>query len=271
MDISNQTSTWLFSDLDGTLIPLDSNPQNNDDLKTLADLLTAKNIGLAYVTGRHLSSAVDAKDQFDLPIPSFIICDVGTTIAVQDPNQSWVSLCEYQQQLELLTEGWTADRLIETIPAIDGVRLQESEKQGPFKISFYAQQSKLRQATALIRETLDRSNAPYSIIESVDPFTGDGLIDLLPVSVNKAYAARWLAQHLEISYEDSVIFSGDSGNDTAALTSGCRSILVGNADRSLASSISATMQTRNEESLLYLAKDSASSGVLEGVSHFVAQ
>ena len=143
--------------------------------------------------------------------------------------------------------------------------LQESEKQGEFKISYYAPAEKLADLNDLCQQQLNALAAPYCTISSVDPFTNDGLIDFLPVGVDKAYAGRWLAGRIGIDYEKSVIYAGDSGNDLAALTSGCRAILVGNAADSLREKI----QKLPNGDRVYFASQTSSSAVLEGVRHFL--
>lgn len=266
----NRKPKWLFSDLDGTLIPLDSKVANNRDLIALGNLLTQSGIGLAYVTGRHLSSALDAKLEYDLPTPSYIVCDVGTTIAAPETDGLWLPMSPYQQQLASLTAGWNPQKVIDGVASVDALRLQEPEKQSQFKISFYTDQHTMANSVVKIQQWIEHSKAPYSIIDSVSPFTGDGLIDLLPKNVDKGYAARWLANHLAISFEDSVVFAGDSGNDTAALTSGCRAILVGNADQQVAETIQRMMDEKGAAARLFLSSTHATSGVLEGIRHFLA-
>ena len=155
-------------------------------------------------------------------------------------------------------------RLQQDLKLPSGLRLQEPEKQGEFKISFYVDANELSDIGQECQRQLDISNAPYGIISSVDPFNGDGLIDFLPSGVDKASAARWLAGHLEANYEQEVVYAGDSGNDFAALTSGCRSILVGNADRSLAQQIQALPVAEQ----VFLSDKTASSAVLEGIRRY---
>jgi hydroxymethylpyrimidine pyrophosphatase-like HAD family hydrolase len=72
--------TLLATDLDGTLIPLDGEPQNRQDLQTLAALLERLGVALIYVTGRHLESVERAIDEHQMPRPDWLICDVGTSI-----------------------------------------------------------------------------------------------------------------------------------------------------------------------------------------------
>ena len=103
----------------------------------------------------------------------------------------------------------------------------------------------------------------------VDPFTGEGLIDFLPQGVSKDYALRWWVEHTGRD-EQTILFAGDSGNDLAALTAGYRSIVVANADESVAQAVSDAHQNAGWEDRLFLAQKPATSGVLEGLRHFQA-
>lgn len=259
---------WLFTDLDGTLIPLDGNQQNVHDLQALKLVLKEQNIGLVFITGRHIQSACNAMEEYSLPNPVWIICDVGTTVveasAMKNDSDGNHANQDYVRELADKTSGWDSARLQTDLQLPPDLRLQESEKQGEFKISFYADATQLTALTQQCQQQLDVTKAPYGIISSVDPFTGDGLIDFLPTGVDKAFAARWLARRLNLNYEREVIYAGDSGNDLAALTSGCRSILVGNADRSIADQI----QNMPVAERVFFSSQSATSGVLEGVRYF---
>lgn len=259
---------WLFTDLDGTLIPLDGNQRNVQDLQTLKRVLNERNIGLVFVTGRHFQSACQALKEYSLPAPQWIICDVGTTIVdasemEKSPNRDYANL-DYVDELAAKTSGWDSQRLQLELRLPSDLRLQESKKQGDFKISFYADATRLSDLTKRCQQQLDISKAPYGIVSSVDPFTGDGLIDFLPTGVDKAFAARWLARRLGLDYEGKVIYAGDSGNDLAALTSGCRSILVGNADQAIAKQI----QSLPISQQVFFSDEEATSGVLQGIRRF---
>ncbi len=226
---------WLFTDLDGTLIPLEGDQQNVEDLASLTRLLIEKHIGLAFVTGRHRSSAVSAIAEFDLPTPQWVVSDVGTRVS-EYRDGDCVSRDDYRSQLLSICNQWTAESLIEALSKTDeftSIRLQEAEKQGEFKVSFYAEAGQLEPLCSQYRDVLQRLDAPFIIVSSVDPFTGDGLIDFLPTGVDKAFACKWLAEKLDLQFDRDITYAGDSGNDLAALTSGCRAVLVGNASDAL--------------------------------------
>jgi hydroxymethylpyrimidine pyrophosphatase-like HAD family hydrolase len=94
-----------------------------------------------------------------------------------------------------------------------------------------------------------------------------GLIDVLPIGVSKAYALLWLSSHADFS-PDEVIYSGDSGNDYAAMVSGFRTIIVGNGTPDLINKVKQKLKQRNLTERLFIAEGEATTGVLEGCRHF---
>lgn len=263
----------LATDLDGTLIPLEEESENSKDLFKLGNLITERSASLVFVTGRHFSSVMNAIAQYSLPTPDWILCDVGTSIlqrnaSYDEGSHNGFRLTEaYHSHLAQIVDGFEHSILQDRIPPTEGLRLQEQEKQGPYKLSYYADATLLDELVDDLQSRLRDWNAPWSIISSVDPFNGDGLVDLLPKTVSKAHALDWWANHAGLPSE-SIVFAGDSGNDHAALTAGYKSIVVGNADRRLAESVAAAHKQQGWDGRLYLASRSATSGVLEGCQNY---
>ncbi|MCA9007172.1 MAG: HAD-IIB family hydrolase [Planctomycetaceae bacterium] len=257
----------LATDLDGTLIPLNQDPQNQSDLHVLTEQFQARGNSLIFVTGRHFESVSQAINDFQLPVPEWIICDVGTSIFQRQESGEFTLVTAYQDYQDQIITAMSIDTLREQLATIDGLRLQEAVKQGRFKLSFYADADQLETLVDRVQDLLTETDAPYSIIHSVDPFNGDGLIDLLPATVSKALALEWWTRNHNYNPAN-IVFSGDSGNDLAALTAGYRTILVGNADRQLAQRVFNLHQSSGWKNRLYLAKGTATSGVLEGCRWF---
>jgi maltooligosyltrehalose trehalohydrolase len=256
----------LATDLDGTLIPLTDQPRNRTDLRILADELPAHGVQLVFVTGRHFTSVENAIEVHDLPSPAWIICDVGTSI-FRSLNGGYEPIEAYRDHLDKTTNTMPIDELGSLFDSLDGLQLQESEKQGRFKRSYYADAAHIDKLVVAMWRKLDAVDAPYSIIHSVDPFTGEGLIDLLPAAASKAYALTWWARQLGIGAGD-IVFAGDSGNDLAALTAGYRTIVVGNAERGLARKVFDAHRSNGQRGRLFLASPPATSGVLAGCRWF---
>lgn len=256
----------LATDLDGTLIPLENQSDNEQDLSLLAERLTTQQVTLTFVTGRHLASVQDAIQRYSLPQPDWVICDVGTSIYQRQGDQFHIAN-PYVQHLQAIVGEYSTTVVRQKFSAWDALRLQEPEKQGTFKLSFYCDAKQVKSLIQMLRQALAEHTMPYNVIGSVDPFNGDGLIDLLPANVSKAHALQWWINHTGQTHEQTV-FAGDSGNDLAALTAGYRTIVVGNADRALAETVRAHFENCHQLERLYLAKKTATSGVLAGCQHF---
>ena len=256
----------LATDLDGTLIPLDNQPENARDLSLLGEQLRSNQVTLTFVTGRHLASVEDAIKQHSLPTPDWVICDVGTSIYHHEQGDFHLAN-PYVEHLQSIVGEYSTKAVREKFSTWNQLRPQEEEKQGTFKLSFYCDAKEVETLVANIRSTLGEHDIPYNVIGSVDPFNGDGLIDLLPANVSKAYALQWWTRHTGMANEEAV-FAGDSGNDLAAMTAGYRTIVVGNADRALANTVRAHFEECQQLERLFLAEKTATSGVLAGCQHF---
>lgn len=252
----------LATDLDGTLVPLDGSPEHRSDLKALERELSEADASLVFVTGRHLGSVRKVIRHAPLPSPTWILCDVGTTICRVDDGRTIPSK-DYVDRLSEVSQGVPLASVHADLERIEGLRVQEEEKLGPFKLSFYCDGKRVQELTDRVEARLAELDVPYSVVSSVDPFNGDGLIDVLPRGVNKAFALQWWRERQGLR-DRSVIYAGDSGNDWDALVAGYRTILVGNACRNLAQRVVERHAASGWTDRLYLARKSATSGVLEG-------
>lgn len=268
----------LATDLDGTLIPLDGEMQNEIDLQKLKSALRQHEIEIIFVTGRHIESVQHAINEKGLPVPEFIIADVGSSIYRRQACQSdhdnsaappiWQPLPEYRQSLDAIMSEPQRAAIFETVSQFQEVTPQEDEKQGRHKISFYVDAEKLKSVNDLICSSLEASKLPFSIISSVDPFNGDGLIDVLPPQVTKSFALKWLIDFKSLTHQD-VVFAGDSGNDYAAMVGGFNTIVVGNAPKPLKEKVAQHFNQQNSNTKLITPSGRATSGVLQGVEAFL--
>ncbi|QDT12172.1 Mannosylfructose-phosphate phosphatase [Planctomycetes bacterium K23_9] len=256
--------------MDGTFIPLEGNADNVRDLAVLGQQMNRHQIDLVYVTGRDFALVNDAIDTYQLPAPMWVICDVGAAIYHRGESGDYDLLAEYRSHLSRIVATVGTAALLEPFSEIAGLRKQEESKQSEFKLSFYADAKHLDKTAGLLQNLVSEMKLPYEMIASVDPFTGDGLIDLLPRGVSKASALDWWAKHVGC-HRQSIVFSGDSGNDLAALTAGYRSIVVGNASASLIEKVQQKHRSSAWDNRLHVAQASATSGVLEGLEHFLSQ
>lgn len=263
----------LATDLDGTLIPLDLAPESDQQLalREISFQVQTHSLDLVFVTGRHRTSVTEVSREKNLPIPSWLICDVGTTILYSnrksDSEIDFSPVALFQDHLFEISGGVLASQVVERIPICPGLELQEPEKQGRFKLSYYCEAQRLEEHRRWLATVLQQEGLAYQIVSSIDPFNNDGLIDLLPHGINKATALHWWAQYAGRS-PASIIYAGDSGNDFAALASDFRAIIVGNATESLVKSVKDIREQHGTLEQLYVARSSATAGVLEGCRWF---
>lgn len=255
----------LATDLDGTLIPLEGEPQNREDLETLACLFAQANRTLVYATGRSFDSVMEAISQIPLPEPDWIVCDVGSRI-MHHEGVEWREMTAYDQHLNEITAGISRIEVEKILAGIDRLTLQVAEHQTEVKISYECESEQLE---AILAEVASRiEGLPYTSMGSLDPFRDCGLIDVMPGRVSKAYALIWLTAHADFT-SDEMIYAGDSGNDLAALAAGFHATVVANASEGLADKVAALQKERSiPADRLYQAKATATSGVLAGCRHF---
>jgi HAD superfamily hydrolase (TIGR01484 family) len=259
----------LATDLDGTLIPSDPLDREKADslaLKHLSQRAIAGEIEIVFVTGRHFQSVMNAVESFHLPRPRWIVCDVGSSL-YQIVGTEYQSIEDYQLHLHEITANRSPSTVASFFTGVDGLRMQEAEKQTVNKLSYYCEAGNLKRCVGSIDDILRKQQLPFSVIHSVDPFDGEGLIDIMPRGVNKAYALQWWCRWQKIDHQR-IVFAGDSGNDFDALTSHFRGILVGNADADLAARIKAHHCDNNTPNQIYHARAAFTAGVLEGCHHY---
>ncbi len=263
----------LATDLDGTLIPLQGEEgqfkANQDSLSWIRQKRELHQLGLVFVTGRPFDSVEQAILEYNLPKPDWIICDVGSSLLGLDKHGCFHPESQFHQTLAEIVGDYSIQILESQLSANVALEKQESEHQTAHKLSYYTAANPLNELTQQLQAQLLKWQAPYSIVSSVDPFSDRGMVDFLPEGVSKAYALNWWAKFTSQDHA-SIIFAGDSGNDYAAMVAGFSTIVVGNADRSLAVDVYQKHQAIDQGNRLYLAKRSATCGVIEGFNWLVS-
>lgn len=275
------TEILLCSDLDRTLIPNGREEESEKARPLLRYLARQPGFRLVYVTGRDEKLIADAIADYDLPMPDYAIGDVGTSIygvSGSPENPEFSPRHDWQEQISRDWQGLRHDDLAELFTDLNELRPQEPEKQNSYKVSYYVDVDADRKALSeTMRRRLEKKNIRASIITSVDEQAGVGLVDILPERATKVHAIRFLIEEFGIP-ESRVVFSGDSGNDLPALTSGLQAVLVKNAAEDVRGEARATVSEKGIESKLYLARGgflemngNYAAGVLEGLVHFLPE
>jgi HAD superfamily hydrolase (TIGR01484 family) len=265
----------LCTDLDRTLLPNGEPPESPGARERFSRFTGRPEVTLAYVSGRHKQLVLDAIAEFDIPLPDYVIGDVGTTI-YSIAHDEWQPWDKWHQEIAPDWAGYDHPALVAIFADLEELRLQEESKQNTFKLSYYTQENVERSTLlATMQQRLDERGINAGLIWSIDDIKHVGLLDLLPGSATKVHAIEFLIRECGFQKER-VVYAGDSGNDLPVLTSPINSVLVANARNDVRAEAVAQASKKNNERSLYLAtgkelgmNGNYSAGILEGVMHFL--
>ncbi len=237
-------------------------------LRQLHEAIDSEWIDLIFVTGRFVASILEAIDEFELPSPDWIIGDVGSSI-YRANNQSpghYDQVGLYRQHLDSICPSAELAAVHRRFATDLPIERQEEVNQGPHKLSYYCDATALDTIVEQMEAMIERDQHPLSMVHSVDPDVGRGMIDVMPRGVNKAYALQWWSDHVDHD-PTRMVYAGDSGNDLAALTSGVRGIVVGNASHDLRRKLDRHGKHLIDQGLIYFSQNGYTTGVVEGARH----
>jgi sucrose-6F-phosphate phosphohydrolase len=264
----------LCTDLDRTLIPNGEEPESPDARPRFRRFTAHPEVTLAYVTGRHQALVREAIREHDLPEPNVVIGDVGTSIFMVTPR-GWEPLADWQKEIGRDWSGFGRERLAEVFADIAALRLQEAEKQAPFKLSYYAPaDTDAERLKSRMSDRLDALGVSASLVWSIDETAAVGLLDVLPAGATKYHAVDFLMRRLGHD-SSTTLFAGDSGNDLEVLVSPIPSVLVANGHPEVREQALRLAAANGHSAQLYCAQGgwsgmngNYSAGILEGIAHF---
>ena len=268
---------FICTDLDRTLLPNGKQAESPEARTIFARLVSRPEVRLAYVSGRNLSLVQEVIQEYSLPLPDFIVGDVGSTI-YQFNGDIWQYYQNWSQEIAADWQGLNSidlQPLFTDIVEISHLTLQEADKQNRFKLSYYLPLDLNNQALQdCMNLRLQEQNIAASLIYSVDEAKGIGLLDILPASATKFHAVDFLRSQLGFDYSNTV-FAGDSGNDLPVLVSKVPSVLVANAHDDIIKKAQLQTQLQGNTQSFYLAKGdflgmngNYSAGILEGIAYY---
>ncbi|MDJ0738754.1 MAG: HAD-IIB family hydrolase [Gammaproteobacteria bacterium] len=265
----------ICTDLDRTLIPNGPQSESPTARERFAHLAAHDSVTLAYVSGRHRALVKQAIANYRLPVPDYVVGDVGTTLYRVDADGAWQHLAQWENAIAADWAGHSRADIKSLLVDISDLRLQESTKQNAFKLSYYVPLHSDRVAlSARIEQRLIDNGIAARQIWSVDEPAGIGLLDVLPARASKLHAIQALMQMQAFTLEDTV-FCGDSGNDIEVLVSPIRAVLVGNAQPEVRDHALQLAEAAGHRDGLYLARGgylgmngNYSGGMLEGIAHY---
>lgn len=280
------TQFLLCTDLDRTLLPNGDHKESPLARKYFASVVSNPQVTLVYVSGRDLGLVEQAIKHFSIPLPDWVIGDVGSSLynlntlpeesikkGVIDPIR-WIRSNAWQKEIALDWPGLSSSEIAKVI-SFDGLVLQEPERQSRHKLSYYLPLNfDFATLRPKIETTLKDIGARSSLIYSVDEQAQLGLLDVLPQGATKLHAVEFLMQQLSVPAANTV-FAGDSGNDLPVLVSSVPSVLVANAHPDVIREAKTCSRLHNTAELLYIAKGNFmgmngnySAGILEGLVHY---
>jgi HAD superfamily hydrolase (TIGR01484 family) len=268
-------SILICTDLDRTLLPNGRHPESTEARVVFTRLVLRPEVTLAYVSGRHRGLVEEAIREYKLPLPNWVIGDVGTTIYKVTTREEWLHWPAWEQDIAVDWRGLTASDLLPLFTDLPSLQLQEESKQNRYKLSYYlplsADVGALQQEMSLRLET---QNLAASLIYSIDEATSVGLLDVLPAHATKLHAVEFLMHQQGFDYSNTV-FAGDSGNDLPVIASAVPSVLVANADSLVIEQAKIQALQQGTMSAFYLAQGdflgmngNYNAGILEGVAHY---
>lgn len=236
-------------------------------MRAFGRAVAAAGLPLAYVTGRHLALALDGIAGAGLPWPGVLSCDVGTRLWVRTPDGGYAADPDFDAEMRRALGGVRLADVAEQLRHIACLRRQPAEQQGEFKLSYDVPAAQPAEAPDLVRAALAREGLTLQVVDSLDPVTGDGLLDVLPAGAGKHRTLAFLERRFGLD-ERGLVFAGDSGNDRDALLGPWLGILVGNAPAALAEELQRETARLGQAERLYVAAAPGVRGVLEGCRHF---
>ena len=264
----------ICTDLDRTLIPNGPQPVCPQAMPLFRKLVSRAEIKLAYVTGRDKKLVMDAIARFNLPAPDYAVTDVGSTV-YNIQSGRWLRLIKWDQRICRDWKGKNRNELAVFLSDLTQCQLQEEEKQGRYKLSYYVP---LDINPEVLTDEIQLRIKPHgfqiNIIWSIDEQKKTGLLDILPASADKREAIEFLMKTRSFDY-DRTVFAGDSGNDRAVLLSPINSILVANASPEFKLQLQARVDKTVSSKHLYIARGgylnmngNYAAGILEGINHY---
>ncbi len=265
----------LCTDLDRTLIPNGPQPESPQARNYFRRPCESPKLTLAYVSGRHRSLVQNAIANYMLPLPDYVVGDVGTTIYQVESAQEWRHLSDWEEKIGNDWAGRSHAELVRLFSDLAQLRLQENSKQNRYKLSYYVPlQADRRGLDLTMKERLQNYGVNATLVWSVDEPAGVGLLDVLPAGATKLHAVEFLMQFLGFELENTV-FSGDSGNDLPVLVSPISAVLVNNAPPDVRQEAIELARAQGNSQSLYVAEGgyldmngNYSAGILEGLAHY---
>ena len=240
---------FVITDLDGTLIDSGKPNHLSDFNNWMVEHHDQVVFGVA--TGRNRELTQQAFDEYDLPKPDILICSAGSEIYYTDKfihDNGWESHLDFH---------WEKTELQKALLKFPGIKLQETEAQWRFKLSYYVDDQFDADALADLHKFLDDQKLRTKIL-----LTENRFLDILPFRASKGSAVRYLSYKWKMPL-DQIITIGNSGNDIDMVRGKINGVVV--------AGYSPEMEELRKSKSIYFSKHILAQGVMEGILHHVGR
>lgn len=244
----SKAELFIISDIDGTLI--DGN--KTDGLTELKQWIIEHKDTVVFgvASGRNKEITQQAFIHYDMPAPDIMICSAGSEIYYTQkliPDNGYESYIDYQ---------WKRNELQNALAKFPGIRLQETDAQWRFKISYYVDDNFNEDEIANLYKFLDDHKLRAKIL-----LTENKYLDFLPFRASKGGAVRYLSYKWKVPLEK-FITAGNSGNDKDMLKGKAKGIVVAN--------YSSELEELKKNKLIYFTEYPLAEGVLDGIKYHIS-
>jgi hydroxymethylpyrimidine pyrophosphatase-like HAD family hydrolase len=201
----------IATDLDGTFLAGDT-----DARQQLYQLISNDpDITLVFVTGRGLEAVLPILSDAAIPVPHYVIADVGATVV---DGRTLQAVQPLQADIDAL---WPGERAVsEALQGIPGLQRQEVPQQR--RCSYFCDSDAV---TDELYRIANEQNCDLL-------YSADRYLDFLPRGVNKGSTLRRLVHDLGIDMNH-VLVAGDTLNDLSMFEQGFRGVCVGESEAAL--------------------------------------
>ncbi len=262
----------LACDLDRTILPNGKEPCSKQAAGHLQAFIDEQRVVLAYLSGRSFESSLAAIEEYNVPKPSVLVANVGTTIYKKN---IWGEYVNDESWEETFNKGWkgiSREQIADVLRGVSSLMPQEDHNQQQFKQSYYVERPAIADTVSAMHTHLSPLGIEYTI--SVHEDERIGYLDVIPATATKEHALRYLQESLYL-HKECVVYAGDGGNDLPALTAGFNAIVVKNATADFKKIVKAKAKERDTLSRIYFAKGNYLAmngnyiaGIVEGLHHF---
>jgi hydroxymethylpyrimidine pyrophosphatase-like HAD family hydrolase len=204
-------------------------------------------VGLVYATGRDPGFLRTLLRPGKVPIPDYVIADVGTTIATVDADRLIAPMAELEQEVADAWDG-KSDRVQAALHRVAGLRSQSSAFR--YRASYDIDPARFDPASL---QVIDDMGLDTLISEN-------SVLDVLPKGMGKGRALTQLLGHLEVP-GDRVLVAGRTMRDLSMFELGLNGVVMPDAEPAFRDRV-ADLEN------VYLSKAAGAAGIAEAILSF---